>query len=154
MKNMKPKIISFILLYVLVPLIIIPFLSIKSGNLFGLFGIAFYYIGIVIAKSGQWIFFPIPLFFTFWYWYTYGFGPKDFVTLYFLCIVSGSVLCVLNNMYHKYVHGILPENELNEEYNDKLSEMEQRIEKYRMDHPDQKMTQEIIEKIKTDIFFK
>ena len=153
-KNMKPKIISFILLYVLIPLIIIPYLSVKSGNLFWLFGIGFYYIGLLIAKTKHFIFFPIPLLFCFWYWYTYGFALQDYVTIYFGCIVCGMVVWILNEANHKYVHGILPESEQNSAYNDKLTQMEERIEEYKADHPKEKITQEIIEKIKTDIFFK
>ncbi len=148
------KIISFVLVYVLVPLIIIPYLSLKSDNWFGLFGILFYYGGLLIAKTKQWIFFPIPLLFCFWYWYTYGFSPREYVAIYFYCIVCGALIYLARDGYNKYVHRTLPENEQNSNYNDMLTQMEERIEKYKTDHPDQKITQEIIEKIKNDIFFR
>lgn len=150
---MRSKLISFFLLYILVPLIIIPYLSSKSGNWFGLFGIGFYYIGFFIARFKQWIFFPIPLFFCLWYWYTYGFGLRDYVTIYLFCMSAGMIIYLLYDEYNKYIHRVIPEQEQSSEYNDKLVEMEQMIEKYRKDHPGEKITQEIIDRIKTEVFF-
>lgn len=150
---MKQKTLSFILLYVLVPLVIIPLLFAKPGSWLGLISIACYYAGVFIAQYRQWIFFPIPLFFAWWYWYTYGFNLSDYVTIYFFWLVCGIGICLLKRTYERYVHSVIPENEENLEYNDKLNEMEKRIAKYQKDHPGEKITQEIIEKIKTDVFF-
>ena len=150
---MKQKALSFILLYILIPLVVIPLIFLKQGNWFGLFSIACYYAGVLMAQYRQWIFFPIPLFFSVWYWYTYGFNPKDYVSIYFFWLVFGTGAYMLKKTYDRYVENIIPQNEENMEYNDKLSEMEERIAKYKKDHPGEKITQEIIEKIKTDIFF-
>lgn len=151
---MKQKAISFILLYVLVPLVVIPILYMHHGKWFGLFSIACYYAGLFIARFRQWIFFPIPLFFCIWYWYTYGFNPRDYVAIYFFWLVCGIAVYLLKKTYDRYVHSIVPETEENLRYNDKLNEMEERIAKYKKDHPGEKITQEIIDKIKMEVFFR
>ncbi len=151
---MKSRLVSFFLLYILIPLIVIPFLSLKTGNWYGLFGILFYYAGLLIVQFNQWLFFPIPLFFCCWYWYTYGFGVRDYVTLFFICFVTGAVIFKIKKQYARWVHKIIPEDEQSEDYNMKLEKMEQMIKKYKEDHPGEKVTHEVIDKIKLDIFFK
>ncbi|MFT3680354.1 MAG: hypothetical protein QM791_08760 [Ferruginibacter sp.] len=149
---MKQKIISFLLIYVLVPLIV-TYLTVKSGNYFGLFGIACYYLGVFIVQFRLWLFFPIPVFFCLWYWYTYGFALRDYVAIYFLCMAAGLAVYMLYNTYLRYTQNVLPETEENLKYNDKLEEMERRILRYQKEHPGEKITQEIIDRIKTDVFF-
>jgi hypothetical protein len=151
---MKSKIVSFILLYILVPLVIIPLLSAGSGNWFGLFGMLFYYLGVLIARSGLWIFFPIPLFFCFWYWYTYGFGIRDYPTVFLFCIISGMAMYQIKKEYDRYFNKTLPEMEQNDEYNEKMIEMERRLEMYRHEHPGEKISLEIMENIKNEVFFR
>ncbi len=152
-KDMKLKLIDFFLLYILVPLIIIPLFVFKTEKWFALFGILFYYIGLIISKFRQWIFLPIPLLFCFWYWYTYGFSVTDYVALYFVFLVIGVMFSELKISYYKFVNKVLPEQLNNMEYNSKLEELNRQIEKYKKEHPGQKVTQEIVEKIRTDIFF-
>ncbi len=150
---MKSKLVVFFLLYILVPVIIIPYLCIKTGNWYGLFGILLYYAGLIISKFKQWIFIPIPLFFCMWYWYTYGFGVRDYVTIYLVCLLSGVFLSELNRSYNRFVTKILPEQLHNMDYDSKVEELNKRLDQYRKNHPSEKITQEIVEKIRTDVFF-
>ena len=150
---MKMKLIIFFFQYILIPLIIIPFLTLKSGSFFGFFGIAFYYMGFIIAKFKQWIFLPIPIIFCLWYWSTYGFGNSDYVTIYFVCMLAGILIQYTVYEYKKYVNKILPEVKTNLEYNAKIDEMNARIAAFKKNNPTEKVTQEIIEQIRTEIFF-
>jgi hypothetical protein len=150
---MKSKLVLFFLLYILVPLIIIPFLSIKTGSWFGLFGILLYYAGLIISKFKQWIFLPIPLFFCLWYWYTYSFGLHDYVTIYLACLLAGVMLHELKREYERFISKVLPEQLHNMDYDAKVEELHRRLEQYRKKHPGEKITQEIVEKIRTDVFF-
>jgi hypothetical protein len=150
---MKIKLIVFFFQFILIPVIIIPFLTLKSGSYFGFFGIAFYVVGFMIARFRQWIFLPIPIFFCLWYWYTYGFGTRDYVTIYFVCMSAGILIEHAFNEYKNYVNKILPEEKMNIEYNAKLEEMNARLAAYKKSNPTEKITQEIIEQIRTEIFF-
>jgi hypothetical protein len=150
---MRSKLFVFFLLYILVPVIIIPFLCVKTGNWFGLFGVPLYYAGLIISKYKQWIFLPIPLFFCFWYWYTYGFGVRDYVTIYLVCLLSGVFLNELKRTYDRFVNKILPEQLHNMDYDMKVEELNRRLDQYRKAHPNEKITQEIVEKIRTEVFF-
>jgi hypothetical protein len=150
---MKSKLVVFFLLYILVPVIIIPYLCIKTDNWYGLFGILLYYAGLIISKFKQWIFIPIPLFFCMWYWYTYGFGVRDYVTIYLVCLLSGVFLNELKRSYDRFVNKILPEQLHNMDYDSKVEELNKRLDQYRKNHPNEKITQEIVEKIRTDVFF-
>ncbi len=150
---MKFKLLPFFLLYILVPFLVIPFFSIKFGNPYGFFGIGFYFSGLIISRYKQWIFLPIPIVFCLWYWYTYGFGIRDYVSVFFACMVNGIIIQQVFLELHKYVSKILPEQESNVEYNEKLEEMNRQIENYKRSHPNEKVTSELIEKIRTDVFF-
>jgi predicted membrane protein len=147
------KIFFFIVLYVLMPLIIIPALCIKFNNWYGLFAIGFYYIGLILAKYKQSIFLPIPIAFCLWYWYTYGFSPFDYVFAFFFSLVSGYTIFKVYTEYNKFVNKTLPEKIQNDDYDEKLKEMYSRIEMYKNEHPNNKVTQDIIDKIKTEVFF-
>jgi len=150
---MKSKLVLFFLLYILVPLIIIPYLTIKTGNWFWLFGILLYFMGLIISKFKQWIFLPIPLFFCFWYWYTYGFGLHDYVTIYLGCLLMGVILHEAKREYERFFNKVLPEQLHNMDYDAKVEELNRRLDLYRKKHPGEKITQEIVEKIRTEVFF-
>lgn len=152
-KDMKLKLIDFFLLYILVPIIIIPLFVIKTDRWFALFGILFYFIGLIISKFKQWILLPIPLLFCFWYWYTYGFSPGDYVSFYFVCLAIGVSLSEMKKSYYRFVNKILPEQMNNLDYNLKIDELNRQIEEYKKQHPGQKITQDVVEKIRTEIFF-
>jgi hypothetical protein len=53
----------------------------------------------------------------------------------------------------KLVNKVLPEQEQNLDYDNKIEKMNQQIALYKKEHPFEKITQDVIEKIRTDIFF-
>lgn len=55
--------------------------------------------------------------------------------------------------YNKFVNKVLPEQMDNIEYNEKVDELNRRLEKYRREHPSEKLTPEIVEKIRAEVFF-
>ncbi len=146
------KLINLLLLYILVPLIIAG-IVVKTGDGWLLFGILAFYTGIVISKFRQWIFLPIPLIFVFWYWYTYGLAIRDYVFIFFGCFICGIILNELSKEYYKFVNKVLPEQLNNLDYNEKVDELNRRLEKFRQDHPSDKLTPEIVEQIRTEVFF-
>ena len=150
---MGSRILYFILLYVLVPLVIIPLVCLKFHNPYGLFASLFYYLGLVLAAAGLSILVPIPLFFSFWYWYSYGFNPFDYVFGFLISLLCGYFMHKLKLYLDVYLNRILPEESLNEAYDRKVRLLEERIEEYRRQHPGEKVTQELIERFKTEIFF-
>ncbi len=150
---MKFKVIVFFLQYILVPAIIVPLISIKENSWFGMFGIGFYFIGLFISKFKQWIFLPIPFIFSLWYWYTYGFGIRDFVSIYFLCLLLGIFFNELKKKMDRFFSNDLPEKLNNLDFDAKVEELNRQIEKYKKEHPNEKVTQDLVEKLRTDIFF-
>lgn len=151
---MMKKIIQFVLVYIFIPLLIIPVLCAKFNNWTGLWAIPFYFVGLFIGKFKLNIFLPIPIAFCLWYWYTYSFTPFDYVFGFFVSLIAGYTIYVLNIEYNRFVHKVLPEQELNDAYDEKLQEMYRRIDVYKSQHPGTKVTQDVIEKIKTEVFFK
>ena len=147
------NIVIILFLYILVPLLIVPYLSFKYGNVYGLLGSLFYYVGLIIAKFKLWIFLPIPIVFCLWYWFTYGFGIKDYVTIYFVCMMAAVFFQQILAQINKLVTKVLPEEEQNYDYDNKIEKMNQEIALYRKNHPLEKITHDVIEKIRTDIFF-
>lgn len=150
---MKPKLFEFFLVYILIPAIAIPAYVVKTDRWFALFGILFYLLGVLISTYKQWIFFPIPLIFCVWYWYTYGVSLSDYVAFYCASFICGICVSEIRKSYNKFVHKVLPEQMNNLEYDSKIEELNRRIEKYKKDHPEQKITHELVEKIRTDVFF-
>jgi len=152
-KNMIRSFLSILFLYILVPIIIVPFLSVKFGNFYGLFGSLFYYMGLLIAKFKHWIFLPIPIIFCLWYWVTFGFGTRDYVTIFFVCMMAAVFFQEISFIINKLINKVLPEQEQNLDYDKKIELMNQQIALYKKTHPMDKITQDVIEKIRTDIFF-
>ena len=149
---MKLKLINFLFIYILVPVLMVV-LAIKSGDWFNLFWLGFYAIGVVISKFELWIFLPIPIIFVFWYWYTYGLSFSDYISSFFICLMAGVVLCEGGKLYYRFVRKVLPEQLNNIEYNEKVEEFNRRLEQYRKQHPNEKLTHELVEKIRTEVFF-
>lgn len=150
---MKFKLLIFFFLYIFIPVVIIPLYCYKTGNWFGLFGIPLYYAGFIISKYHQWIFLPIPLIFAIWYWYTFGFSITNFVSLYFACLLAGVAASEFYKLYNEFVNKILPEQMTNMDYDSKVEEFERRVKEYKKQHPGEKITHEIIEEIRTEVFF-
>jgi hypothetical protein len=67
--------------------------------------------------------------------------------------MAGVCVSKAYSAFMAYVRKVLPEEEMNEEYNAKIEMMNKRIDDYRRNHPNEKITHEIIEKIRTDVFF-
>jgi len=106
-----------------------------------------------MSRYKQWIFLPIPIVFCLWYWYTYGFGIMDYVSIFLACLLIGIGTQQVFIEINKYINKVLPEQELNMEYNEKLEQMNLQIESYKKNHPHEKITQELVEKIRTEVFF-
>lgn len=146
------KILIYFLVYLLVPALVF-FLCMRSGNWWGLFALVTYFAGVFMAMFRQWIFFPIPLVFCLWFWYAFGFSPTHVVSLLFLSLVAGAGIYEGFRQLRRFVSKVLPEQMTNLEYNEKVEELNRRLELYRRDHPHEKLTPEIVEKIRTEIFF-
>lgn len=67
--------------------------------------------------------------------------------------MSGVFLNELKRYYDRFVSKILPEQLHNMDYDSKVEELNNRLDQYRKNHPNEKITQEIVEKIRTDVFF-
>lgn len=146
------RLINFLFLYILIPAVII-WLTVKSGSWYGAFGIIFYVAGVIISQFRLWIFLPIPLIFTFWYWYTYSLGPTDYVFIYTASLLAGVGMSEARKQYNRFMQKVLPEQMNNIEYNEKVDELNRRLERYRKEHPNEKLTPDIVEKIRTEVFF-
>ncbi len=146
------RILIALLLYLLIPLLIL-FLCMRSGDWWGLFAIVAYYAGLFMAMFRQWIFVPVPIIFCLWFWYTYGFSPTHFVTLLFLSMAAGVGMYEGYRQVHRFITKVLPEQLNNLDYNEKVEELNRRLERFRREHPHEKLTPEIVEKIRTEIFF-
>lgn len=55
--------------------------------------------------------------------------------------------------YNRFMQKVLPEQMNNIEYNEKVDELNRRLERYRKEHPNEKLTPDIVEKIRTEVFF-
>lgn len=150
---MGTRILYFAFFYVLIPLIVIPLLCLKYNNPYGLFASLLYYLGLILASTGLSIFLPVPLIFSLWYWYTYGFNPFDYVFGFLTSLLLGYFMYKIKVYFEGYIQQVLPEEDVNEAYNRKLQLLEKRIEEHRRQHPGEKVTQELIDRFKTEIFF-
>ena len=146
------RILIAVLLYLFFPLLVI-YICYRSQNWVGLFAIVAYFAGLIMAMYRQWIFFPIPLVFCGWFWYTYGFSPTHYVSIFFLSFIIGAFFYETYRYIDRLFRSVLPEKFSNLDYNEKVDELNRRIEKFKREHPDEKLTSEVIEKIRTEIFF-
>jgi len=146
------RILITLFLYVVFPVLVV-LVCFSSGNWYGLFYIVAYYLGLLMAALRQWIFFPIPLVFCIWFWYTYGISPTHFVSLSFVSLTTGACLYEGYRYINRLLYKVLPEQFSNLDYNEKVAEMNRRIEQFKKDNPGKQLTSEIMEKIRTDVFF-
>jgi hypothetical protein len=140
--------------YVLLPLVLVPYMANKSGNGYYLFGIAFYYIGIILVAIKQKIIIMIPVIFCFWYWYTYGFSIHNYVFFFLSCLLGGALLYELTVDAEKFANRTLPENKEALAYDLKIEEMNAKLEEFKQMHPSIKITPDIMEGIRNEVFFK
>lgn len=141
------------LIFTLGPVLFIGLISYKMGDWYLLIGIPLYFIGFTLMSYKQVIFYFIPLFFVLWYWYTYGFILFDIVSLLFFCLSGGIAGYKIIIETERYVNRTLPEIEENIEFNQKVELLNQKIEQYKKEHPNETITPEILDNIKKDIFF-
>ena len=140
--------------YILFPLVVVPYVANKQDNWFYLFGIVCYYMGVILVAVHQKIIFMIPLIFCLWFWYTYGFSIHDFVFFLFFFTACGALFYQLANNAKYFINRTLPENKESMVYESKLEEMNARVEEYKRQHPNEKITPEIMDVIRNEVFFK
>ena len=150
---MKMKHVFFFLIYILVPIVLIPILWIKFENPIILGGAVFYYIGGLLAYFQLSIILPVPILFSMWYWYTYGLSIRDYVTGFLICILLGYFLVLLEGWVDRLLNNVLPGHEQEDVYNEKLKLYNKKVEEYMRTHSGEKISQETLDKIKADIFF-
>jgi hypothetical protein len=149
---MKLKTIIYLSLLTVIP-VLIALAAIKTGNSLLYIAVGCYYAGFVMARLHLLIFLPIPLFFCLWFWYVYGFSPSHIISVCTFALLAGVIVCRAYAAFMAYVRKVLPEEELNDEYNAKIAIMNKKIEEYQRNHPNEKITHELVEKIRTDVFF-
>lgn len=151
MKGM-PKILK--VFYIIFPLAVIPYFAAGAGNWFYLFGIVCYYLGVMLVAVKQKIIFMIPLIFCCWFWYTYGFGLHDYVFFLFAFMSAGALFYQIAVNAETFTKRTIPENAEALEYDLKVEEMNEKVAQYKQTHPAVKITQEIMDAIRNEVFFK
>ena len=142
------------LFYILFPMVVVSYITARVGNWFYLFGIVCYFLGVILVAIKQKIIFMIPIIFCGWFWYTYGFGLHDYVFFLFICMAAGALFYQLAENAERFTKSTLPENKETQEYDLKIEEMKVKLEQYKKNHPAIKITPEIIDLIRTEVFFK
>jgi hypothetical protein len=140
--------------YIIIPLILVPYIANKSGSGYYLFGIGFYYIGVILVAIKQRIILMIPLIFCCWYWYTYGFSINNYVFFFLSCILGGTFLYQLTKGAERFAHRTLPESKEALAYDMKIEEMNEKLQEFKQMNPTVKITPEIVESIRNEVFFK
>ncbi len=139
--------------YIILPLLVVPFIISKTGNWYYLLGIICYYIGIMLVAVHQKIILMIPFIFCLWFWVTYGFSINDFVFFIFVSLISGALLYLFTNEVQKFVKRTLPESKETMAYDLKVDKMNDIVEQFRKANPNVKITPEIMDTIKNEAFF-
>ena len=142
------------ILYIIFPLIVIPIIALKAANWFYLLGIVFYYISIYLVAIKQKIIFLIPVFFYIWFWNTFGFGIMTYAFFSLMCLLTGAIFYLLVGQVDKFITKTIPDNKEALEYELKMQEVENKLEQFRHANPSTKITQEIMERIRNQVFFK
>ena len=146
------KILTFF--YILFPFVFVPYFASKSGNTYYLFGIVFYYLGVLLVAIKQKIIFMIPIIFCCWFWYTYGFSVHNYVFFFLACIAGGALLYQFRIDAEKFTHRTLPENKEALAYDLKIEEMNTKLEQFKQENPTIKITPEIMDELRNEVFFK
>ena len=139
--------------YIVFPLIAVPLIALHTGNKYYLLGIIFYYISIMLVMVNQKIIFLIPCLFYLWFWSIYGFGIYTYVFFSLLCLAVAAALYLITQQVEKFMSITIPDNAENLEYDLKMQNVNDRIEKFRQANPTTKITQEIMESIRNEVFF-
>ena len=140
-------------LYIILPLLIVPFIINKTGNWYYFFGIISYYIGVLLVAVHQKIILMVPFIFCMWFWVTYGFSFNGYVFYIFASLITGSVLYIFTNEVQKIIKRTIPDNKETMAYDLKVDKMNGIIEQFRKDNPTVIITPEIMDTIKNQAFF-
>ena len=100
---MKVVYYIFILVCILAPLIIIPYLANTQDNPYLYFGIAFYVAGVILAALGQEALYFIPVLLIIAYWYFFGVNLYSPPTIFFDCIAGGFIAYRANKNFKKFL---------------------------------------------------
>ena len=146
------KILTFF--YIIFPLVFVPYVAAQSANWFYLLGILCYYTGVFLVAIKQKIIFMIPLIFCFWFWYTYDFSIHDFSFFLLACMGVGGFFYQLSIDTKKFTHRTIPENKEAYDYDTKIEQMYAKLDQHKQLNPHIKITPEIMDVIKNEIFFK
>lgn len=152
---MKPRfpLLVNLAVYAIIPFAIIPALSLVFKDWLFLIGIVFYFIGMILSYYRQGILLAVPFLFCGWYWFTYGLGIRDYVSIYMASLLSGFFAYESRKLLDKIILKVIPEEEQNDDFNNKISLLEFEIQEFKKKNPDKKVTQDIVEQIRTEIFF-
>ena len=71
-----------------------------------------------------------------------------------MCLLTGATFYLLAEKLDKFIKKTIPENNEALEYELKMQEVENKIEQFRQANPTIKITQEIMERIRNQVFFK
>jgi threonine synthase len=140
--------------YIVFPLVVIPLVAHRFANWYYLLGIISYYLGVILVAVKQKIFFMIPVIFCGWFWYTYGFSLHDYVFFMVTCMAGGALFYQFALEVEKFITRTLPENRQTEEFDLKIEEMNEKVHQYKQLHPKEKITPEILDRIRNEVFFK
>ncbi len=139
--------------YIALPFVVIPIMAFLSNNKFYLAGIAFYFTGVLLTKFKQALLLLLPVFFCVWFWITYGFAKQPFVFFSLLCLLGGALLFKSAMWVERFIKKTLPERREGIDFEWKVQEMKRRVEKFKQNYPSVKITPDVVDKIRNDVFF-
>ena len=140
-------------LYIFLPFLVLPWMVNKTGNWYYLFGILWYFIGIILVAAHQKIILMVPICFCLWFWATHGFSLNDYVFAMFMSLVTGIVLYQISREVHNFIKRSIPETKETTAYDLKVSKMNDIVNEYRRANPEINITPEIMDRIKNEAFF-
>lgn len=151
---MKGIIKVLTIFYILFPLVAVSYTAYKLNSGYYLFAIPFYYFGVIMVAQKQKIIFLIPILFCGWFWFTYGFSIHDFVFFLFIWMAFGALFYMLTGNVQRFVTRTVPENKEMMEYDAKMVQMNAKVEEFKLKNPTTKITPEVLDTIRNDVFFK
>jgi hypothetical protein len=143
---MKVMFRFFFFLYAIGPLIVLPYIAYKQDNWYILFGIAFCYLGVLLAAWKPKWFYPLPLF-CIGFWVANGFSIHQYVTLFFFCMLGCFMFYQMAEQYDQLSKRGTLENDLErmqflEENPDYLRD---KMRKWQEENPGKELTYDVID---------
>lgn len=139
--------------YIIFPFVVVPLIAHQAANWYYLLGIVFYFISIFLVAVKQKIIFLIPVFFYCWFWSTYGFGVETYVFFSLMCLFTAALFYLLTQQVEKFISKTIPDKAENLEYELKMQKVDDKVEQFRNANPTTKITLEIMERIRNEVFF-